>query len=194
MEAPSWRHGRYSRWVPRSLLREFERAAADPELTGLRFELEALSVRTEQLLRQLDEPVPDWAALEAAVGRVEAVAAEPDALRVALGELKALVRGGKQASVTSSEVWSEVRDIIQERTKVAMAENRRLVEAGLSLPKERALALVVVVQTAVRDTVTDPDVFDRGPQAVMTALHQRLCHVLRGPEPDEGLIAAPGAD
>jgi hypothetical protein len=183
----------HSRYVPRGLRKAWDRAARDEELTGLRFELEALTVRTDQLLKQLDESPPDWGALEAAVGRVESVAAEPEALRVALGELKALVLGGKEASLTSSQVWSEVRDIIQERTKVATAENRRLVEAGLMLTKERALALVVTVQQAVRDAVTDPETFGRGPQAVLMAIHRRLSLILRGPTGTDERGAGPGA-
>jgi hypothetical protein len=189
------KHARHSKYVPKNLKGAWDRAAADPELCGLRFELEALSVRTEQLLRRLEEPSPDWGVLEAALGTAKAAvdAKELEALQAALGELEARIAEGRKAALGDQAVWGELRQVFQERARVAVAENQRLVEAGLMLTKERALALVVAVQEAVRDAVTDPETFARGPQAVLTAIHRRLSLILHGPTGTDERGAGPGA-
>jgi hypothetical protein len=185
-----FKHGRFSRYVPKGLRKEWARAAADPELCGLRFELEALSVRMAQLLKRLESPGPNWSLLAESLGHVQAAVAakELDTLQTALGELALLLDEGRQTDLTDRTVWSELRQVIQERARVAAAENRRLVEAGLMLTKERALSLVVTVQEAVRAAVTDPDTFARGPQAVMNHLHRGLCLVLGGPAENEDRV------
>jgi hypothetical protein len=115
-------------------------------------------------------------------------AKELEALQAALGELEARIAEGRKAALADQAVWSELRQVFQERARVAVAENGRLVEAGLMLTKERALALVITVQEAVRGAVSDPDTFARGPQAVMNALHRRLCLVLGGPAENEDRV------
>jgi hypothetical protein len=84
--SPSWKDGRYSRYVPAGLREAWRRAAADPELTSLRSELQLLTCRVVELLGRIEQAPPAWTALQTAWDQVMA-APDQEAQRAALVEL-----------------------------------------------------------------------------------------------------------
>ncbi len=69
---PSWRHGRYSRYVPRKLATTFARALVDPDLLALDKDLALLEVRIDGLLHAVGggasaETADAWEHIEAAL-------------------------------------------------------------------------------------------------------------------------------
>jgi hypothetical protein len=175
-----FRHGRYSRYIPRSLAAEWERAAADPELTSLRSELGLLTIRVGELLSEL-EGSPPWAELLSTWHRVRA-APDGEARQSAMAEMEVLFTSGQAAAERHEAVWAQIRALVQERARLAQAESRREVEAGLMMSKQQALTLAHRLFLEVRAVVLDPAVFGAGPQAVLSALQRRLSAVMGRPE------------
>jgi hypothetical protein len=71
--------------------------------------------------------------------------------------------------------------LVQERTRVAQAESKQLVEQQLLLSKEQALALAHRLFAELRSVVMDEAIFAGGPQAVLAALQRRLSAVMGRP-------------
>ena len=52
---PSWKHGRFSKYVPKSILEGYEESLAEPELMALREEMAVIKGRIKQLLGEVDK-------------------------------------------------------------------------------------------------------------------------------------------
>jgi hypothetical protein len=75
-------------------------------------------------------------------------------------------------------VWSEVRELIQERTRTAAAEWSRLVALQGVMTKEAAHLMVLRLVDAVRDNVLNPRLYAKGPQAVLSGIQTSLSRAL----------------
>jgi hypothetical protein len=151
----NYKHGRYSRFVPRGLKRGYEAARADTELASLREELALQQAMMSELLKQMEKsPAPPWA--QAALLYREARAAKDVAVKAAkLTELGALLQAGAAAGAGHERARRELRELIQEKTKTAAAEARRLGDMGQTLTREQAMVLMHMVLTAIKDNVRD---------------------------------------
>jgi hypothetical protein len=176
---PQFKHGRYSKAVPKGLARAYEKAEQDPELVALRSEISLLTARIEERLRQTEkDPPPPWAEVVAAQGDLE------DALRglggpggrekvvQALTALKEVIVAGVDGARRYDKIWLDVRELIQERARVVAVESKRLAELDQTMTKAGALSLAVALLAAVKDSV--PDLTQRA------AVQRRFDEILNG--------------
>jgi hypothetical protein len=163
--SPTFKTGYFSRCLPRQLLKQFDQALADPELTSLQDELALLKARQAEILGRLkDNPIPEWSDAERLFS--ELLSAEDDQRRLQVMEqLGVVLAQGSSASVLYESTWTELRELIQERSKVSAKETRRHFDLNAVLTAEQAMMMVRAIINAIRDTVTDPkmlqDVFAR---------------------------------
>jgi hypothetical protein len=115
----NYKHGRYSRFVPRGLKRGYEAALADTELASLREELALQQAMMCELLKQMEKsPAPPWA--QAYQLYQVAWAAKDVRVKAAkLTELGALLRAGAAAGAGHERARRERRELIPETTRGA---------------------------------------------------------------------------
>ncbi len=172
MASPHWKtgkHSKYARQLPKELGKAYREALNDGELVSLRHELALTEAFIKDRLgRLLEAEAPPWGqAVEALNDYKLALSGGDDAATdTALERLEQVVRTGAAAASREQDVREEVRELMQEKGKLAAAEWRRLGDLRSLVPAEQVMLLMgLVVQTVV-------DVYGRDER--LAALHRRL--------------------
>ncbi len=128
---------------------------ADEQLLSLRDDVALLESRQITLLQKLsDNPPPLWKDLADAMQCLQA-ADTAEETENALRRMEELIQVGCGAVRIQREVWEEVREVTQEKTKTAAAEWKRLHELQAVLTVEQAMLLVHTIMAAAKEIVTD---------------------------------------
>ena len=153
-DSPTFKHGLYSRYMPRGLRENYEKVLADGDLTQLNDELGLLTVRMAELLARLEDGAPSWEQVLVKWGEVaqsvDVESSEP------LQELRTLICEGVAASVKEQEIWEELRELIRDKTKTASAEWSRLRDLQGLVRLDQIMVMWRGVLEAIKHNVTDP--------------------------------------
>ena len=137
---------RYEGCIPRNLRDAYISAVTDDQLLCLRDDFALLQARQIALVETLEaNPAPPWA-------DVLAAASAGDMERVV-----ELARAGVSVQLLESTVWTELRELIQEKSKVSALEAKRVESLHLTMTREDAMKLVAGLIDAVTQHVKDPD-------------------------------------
>jgi hypothetical protein len=155
------RHSKYLKDLPAAWRRGYKAAVSDPGLTSLKEELALLTVQISERLARLKDGGgdPPWSQAAETLAGLEAAVASGDAdrFKAALAALEQVIRQGASSRRSRREARAELRELIQERTKVAAAESRRLAVLRCMVTVEQALQLWQALLMAAKEIVTDPD-------------------------------------
>jgi hypothetical protein len=151
----NYKDGRYSKYMPKRLLEQYERAAGDGDLLVLRDEVAVVDTRLAELLSKLDsgESGAAWSEALAQHAALRLALASGDSLAqaTALDALdKALKRG--QAGY---HAWREVGEMLDLRRKLVESERKRLVQLSQMVTAEQAMVLLMAVTRLVKEHVDD---------------------------------------
>jgi hypothetical protein len=139
--SPHFRHGRRSRYLkdlPRDLGRAYRAALDDDELLSLRHELALTVAFIRGRLAELPAAAPAWGKAVEALNDYKL--AKGDAEKAAaLAALEQVVRAGAAAVSRERDVREEVRELMQEKGRLAAAEWRRLIDLRAVVPVEQAV-------------------------------------------------------
>jgi len=155
IDAPRYKHGRYSKYLPDALTDRYHAAQSDPDLLSLREDVALLDTRISDRVQALDagDSRQLWGQLSATyaafiqaqrMGKTQEMA---EAL-VKLGNL--IKRGGSQG-----EVWSEIIGLLDQRRKLVESERKRLVDLQQMITTERAMTLVSAIVSSITEHVQD---------------------------------------
>lgn len=200
---PAYKHGRYSKYLPANLIKQYRAAADDPELLSAREEAALLAVRLQELVARLDtgEGGGLWAELAGAVREAAAVYREAQAamssgdaalaaerlrsLDARLALCSSLVARGEAREAA----WAEIREVVQEKTAVAKREWDRLVDMQGLVDAEQAMSLVLAISHSVNRHVPDPAVRAAIAADISTFIHAAP---VPGRSGSAAMIAPPG--
>lgn len=149
IDAPGFKTGRYSKYLPTRLLAKYEEALADPKLLEMRDELALIDTRLREVLEKLDsgESGQVWRQL---------VEARNDLIDGKIGALSTIIiliaRGAEEWAR-----WDELFKVLDRRSRLAESERRRLVEQQQMMSNEQALVLLGSVVETIRRHVKDRD-------------------------------------
>lgn len=178
---PTYKSGRWSKFLPEQIRERVNDAAADPELLSARRQVEIVDARLTMLLERIKtgESGSAWESLLEA--RVEFAAASQ-----AIQKLQAQLQSAsddatfgmlqsekeKQQKIASEAVnrvwriidgaaksetaWREAIDLFHEHTQFQRAEIQTQVQLRQVMTAEQAMVFVMNVQQAIADTVKDP--------------------------------------
>lgn len=155
--SPTYKDGRYSRYMPTRMRGRYEEAQRDPALLELREEIALLDARLVDLLSRVDtgESGALWRALMTA--RMELIAAkragdlkEQGAL---LNHILELISQGH----SDYRAWSEIAVTLEQRRKLVESERKRLVEAQQTLTVEKAMLLIGAIGGIIKAHVTNAE-------------------------------------
>jgi hypothetical protein len=165
--SPHYRHGRRSKYLkrlPKDVGAAYKAALADPSLISLRDELALQESKIADLCGQLDrEEAPPWGQAVEAFNDFKLAVASKDVerFRVALAALETIIRTGAGAAARQAEVWAELREVIQEKTRTVAVETKRLVDVKALVSVEDAMAFAKAFLVAARELILDRDLLAR---------------------------------
>jgi len=122
---PGWKHGAYSKYLPKRYLHAFEMSLADPELSSMKYQLALLDAREQELLRRLDtnEAGVLWEIVQRAAETLE-TALEVGTKNVQQTLTADLLKNLKKWASNES-LFGEIYKIWELRRKLAETENKR---------------------------------------------------------------------
>lgn len=155
--SPTFKTGRYSKYLPERMLARYKQAASDPELLAMRSDIALLDARLSDVLGRVDtgEAGALWRAAREMYADARDAMADKDAARlsVALTALGGLLDKG----VADWAAWDEVRSLLEQRRKLAESEVKREVLAQQMVKVDQAMVLVSALVDSVKRHVTDRD-------------------------------------
>jgi hypothetical protein len=153
--SPTFKHGRHSKDLPTRLAARYEQGRKDPYLLELRSDVALVEARIVDLLNRVDtgESGESWDAAHRAFEKLMRALAD----HLTEKEQQAASALGNALSHGQEDyaAWHEVGTEIDRKRRLSRSESKRLVEARLMMPLERALVLVSALTHAVRRHVTD---------------------------------------
>ena len=151
----TYKHGRYSKYLPARLSGRYQEAQADTELLALREEISLIDSRLSDLLQRVDtnEAGHWWKELNRVYDdfRVATAKADTEAARHCLNEWGRIVQLGS----SDYAAWDEVYNTIEQRRKLVESERKRLVEMSQVLTVERVMLLISALTDVIKSHVTD---------------------------------------
>ena len=161
VDAPSYKHGRYSKHLPEHLKNKFDAAYSDPELTHLRAELGLLDTILGEKIERIHagesgavladalKLISDY---ETASNGGSADGYDGKEPADIIGELKILLLRGR----TTLDLFEEVQPIVEQRRKLAESENKRLALVAKSMSVEEAILFVRQLGDSIKRNVSNP--------------------------------------
>jgi hypothetical protein len=155
INAPAFKDGRYSKYIPTRMLERYNEAIADPELLAQRHEVALIDARLGDLLKRADEADPSKALEQARLYNIEIQKAVHDENYGRMLVMALQLDGVLNDAQDDHHVWDEVQSLIEQRRKVVESERKRLVEMQQMVSTEKALTLVTALLAAVKENVPD---------------------------------------
>jgi hypothetical protein len=145
--------GRYSKNMPKNLLKDYEDGIADPNLVALRDDIALYDARINELLAQIDSGEnPDiWLDLRREWGYFMSAVREGDGdkqQKLLPNINRLIIRGASKASS-----WKELGMILEKRRKMVESEQKRLVSTSQMIAVEQVMQLMAATIDALRKVV-----------------------------------------
>lgn len=159
--SPSWKTGRYSRYMPERLARRVHEMENDPDLLSLKSELALVQLRLSELLEGVGT-AQNWTDLSVKWAEFVQALREQDSDRIAqlVTEINGIVRGGAD----DTETWKEITALLESRRRLAESEQKRIVAAQHTVAVDQAMGLLGILVEAVKEAAlahATPDVAGR---------------------------------
>ena len=161
MASASFKHGKYSKVLPRRMSEAYEASQRDETLLALTHEINLVDARLADLLGRVDsgESGTVWRQLVIANAELNRARASQDQDRVvaAIREVQGLISRGSH----DSAAWVEVERIIQQRRRLVESERKRAVELGTIMTSAQAMLAFHRLFVVIRANITDRDVLQK---------------------------------
>jgi hypothetical protein len=130
------KHSKYLRGLPKELGKAYREALNDEELISLRNEIAMTQAFYRcRLAELLEVEAPPWGKVITALSALEQSPSDP----AALAGLATLLRAGASAAAKERDVREDVRELMQEKGKLAAAEWKRLNDIRAVVPVAQAV-------------------------------------------------------
>jgi hypothetical protein len=147
--------------LPPSLKQGYKAALADPEYTSLRDALALQDGLVVEVLREMAEASqPPWGEALRLLKDVLHLPCREDA-RAGLDELRVLLERGADAAKTQARCRVRLRELIQEKTRTAAAEWKRLHALQGLVTVEQALGFARAFVDAAQEVIEDKELLKR---------------------------------
>jgi hypothetical protein len=157
----AYRDGRFSKHLPAGDLRnKYKRIVTNPDVISLRDDVALIQTRQALLLERLgDVSSPAWDEALAAYNASEKAKGRDRA--AAMSRLGEVLRKGADADQVERQVWSELRKLIQEKTRTTAAEWKRVLDLSGVMTAQDALYFVESVLNTLRECIPDRQTLQR---------------------------------
>ena len=152
--SPSFKTGRYSRFLDATALQRYHEGLEDPTMLALTDEIALTDVRLSALAEQIGKAdVPDWDRIKAGFEQLDAAVKAGDSKGTAraLSILRTAIAEGR----SERESWSELNGLVHARRRLVESERRRMVEAQQFVAVGQVMGMIAALNDAVRRHVKD---------------------------------------
>ena len=150
---PNFTHGRRSKDMAVQMRQPFEEALQDPELLALRSDLALCEVQIVSILKHASPGGGSdvWADLMRAQDQYDKAIAADDVAGMgnALKDVKTSIQEGN----TQWSIWRELRETMDLRRKISIAEQKRLIGMQQTMTVEQVMALATTLKYIIRAQV-----------------------------------------
>lgn len=155
IDSPSWKNGRWSKYLPENLLGKYKEAQEDKELLVLRDEIALVDGCIAETIEQLDrdESGAIWRNLQAAGNEYKKAVSKgekEEAGRMIDIILSLIAEGAQQI-----QIRREIVNLIDQRRKLVESERKRYVEMHQMITAEKVLNFVASMGALVRNRIKD---------------------------------------
>lgn len=158
--APSYKHGRYSRYMKLQLAERYLETAQDPELLSLREDVALVTERIEQLLERVQsgESGAAWRLLKRHWADFRRFRTAGNVAK--MQEMLELLAEPLEQGIADHAAWEELGLQLDRRARLAEQEQRRLEKMQATLTVEEAMGLLGTVLDVLKRHVTDQATLD----------------------------------
>lgn len=161
MASPHYKHGRYSKYIPKRMLEDYLLNGQDKEILALQDDIALLDSRISDLLKRVDTGESGWlwSILKARMDDLKKAFADQDqkAVNEIIVDIQRIVSRGH----SDYAAWRDVIDMLERRRRLVDTERKRLVEMQQSLTVEQALEYMYQLGRAVKDNISDVRLLSR---------------------------------
>lgn len=149
-----FKHGRYSRYLPKDLRKIYEETKHDPQLLSHEPDLRLMDTRLHGLIQNLDNTASleafsraqqEWEKLEQAQDRGDLAE---------MGRLMFKLRDLMRVTTPSGPIWDQIIAVTEQRRRHLESESRRIQQASNSMSGEQILALIEYIVDVLRSSVS----------------------------------------
>ena len=158
-EAKRWR-----KHLPTNLQERYEQSLNDPDILSSRNEIALIDVRLADVIESLQESSQSssrlWNDLNGEVQKFKKLVRKFKGIppQEIVMNFLGLITEAIEVGSTSSELWGEIRSLVNDRKKLAESERRRLVEMHQMVTTEEALSMQRAIIEIIRNHVKEPTV------------------------------------
>jgi hypothetical protein len=146
-------------------------ALNDEQITSLRDELALQDTFIQERLEALAQTeAPPWGRAVESLNDLCTALRKGEGIEAALSAHAQVVRTGADAAQSQDRIRAEVRQLIQERTRTASAEQKRLTDMGALIEVDKAFAFLSATLAALKEEVADRDTLLRVTRRIHTLL------------------------
>lgn len=169
----SWKHGRYSRYLPSDILEKYNEALEDPELLSLRQDIAITQARLGDLFEQLNEGggMEDWSRVRSEwnnfidIQRELQIAGQDQAaidratqrMRETVTSLSRIIGGGHR----NISLWHEIRDTTEALRRLIDSEAKRIAVLEHMIPAERMMAFTYRLLAILKNRIQDAELLSQ---------------------------------
>lgn len=151
----TFKHGKYSAYMPDRLLERYHDAVADPALLEQTHEIALVDSRLADLLTRVDtgEAGVLWEKARKATSDIRKALHNENyggVMEAAL-ELDNIIGSG----LTDFEAWNQISALLSQRRQLVESQRKRMIEQQQFVTVEQALLLVTAMINSVKEHVTD---------------------------------------
>lgn len=151
--SPSFKHGRYSQFLPQRFSSLIE-AVKHGDILDLTDDIVVVSARIADVMNRIDagESGKLWERAKQAFAVFRAAQGDSDKSGAALAELQGIFERG----AADYQAWDEVKDLFLRRTKMVESQRKRAVESHQMLAVDEVLGMMRALAESVKRHVRDP--------------------------------------
>lgn len=152
--AGQFKHGRYSRHMPKAMLERLREASSDPELLSLRQEIAVLDVRTGEIIASLSgaESSTAWMKRLRETWQAFTATKNPSEARILGATVAELIDSG----ASTADAWDAIARMFHHRRKLVESEMRRQVALQQVVTLEQVTTVFEALRVSVQQHVKDP--------------------------------------
>ncbi len=156
-DAPGFKHGRHSKYLPADMERLYGEAISNPDLLELAEHVGLLEARIQHILRQWTDSgaaVPQWGEVKEWFDDLLTTyyKGDTDAMAEKFEAINARLEAGQKWDTA----WAQIQETMEQLRKMADTEIKRKKELNQMVPIERVVAFMGAVGMAVKRNVKNP--------------------------------------
>lgn len=159
MASGTWKHGRYSKYMPAHLAQDYERARNDPDLLSLNDSIALLDAQISATLRKIGgrnaAGSKSWSeaarAFRAMMSALQKQTPDPDQQATAIKALQDVIEAG----FSEARLYDDLNELIERHRKVTESEQKRRIALQAHIDVQAAMGLFYQLVKVIDETLKD---------------------------------------